>query len=433
MSRQRIKLYANADALLVGYGLRKGKHDGTGNGLRRSDTGRSSVIYVRLKGRKAESGNVILYLEHYAHGRMERHYPGLKLEPETLEAIRWRNDETMSKARRLAREENERASIDPDSFSLARPMNGRSLLYDFIEIMAEEKERVQGTKRSSANTLRSLARHIKDFESYRGRHAKVHDIDGDYINEFMVYLETAPNHNYLTHKSAIPSSNVPVLSASTRFNIYKRLEGVMHEALRQRLIKDDPFAHYDGCVPREPSSSRAFLTEEELRVLAETPCRDETVKRAFLFCCLTGLRFSDVKQIKGKSIVTINGYKMLSFKIKKTDKMHHLFLSNVALSFLPAQYEEDTTLFPLTGNDRSNKLLAQWVQTAGIHKRITFHCSRHTAATLSLSNGTPIAVVSRLLGHSMVSTTQIYAKIVDTELVKLAQQQDEHFKGLILE
>lgn len=432
MSRQRVRPLLTADELLVGYGLKKIRKKAATNYLpRTTDTGKASVIYVRLKGRKAASGNVILYLEYYRHGVMQRYYPGLKLEPETMDGIRLRNDETMRKARDLAREQNERAALDPLAFRLDSSKDKRMLLYDYIVRMADEKERQQGTLRSSAYTLLALARHVQAHDSQRGYPVRLCDVDSEYIGCFLEYLKQAPNNNYQQPKSRKRSTTqLPTISENTRYNNYKRLQTVINDAVKKKLIPDNPFDVYDGEKPRGDTATREYLTLEEVERLVDTPCRNDTLKRAFLFCCFTGLRFSDVSRITGANISETQGRTLLTFKTEKTDKVQYVFLPAVAVQCLPDRYGKETALFPLGSNDHTNLLLARWVKDAGISKRITFHCSRHTAATLSLSNGTPLAVVSRLLGHSMVSTTQIYAKIVDTALIDLAKKQDELFSSI---
>lgn len=432
MSRQRVRPLLTADELLVGYGLKKIRKKAADKSMPRTTAvGQSSVIYVRLKGRKADSGNVILYLEYYAHGVMQRYYPGLKLEPETMDGIRLRNDETMRKARDLAREQNERAALDPLAFRLDSSKDKRMPLCDYIIRMAAEKERQQGTLRSSAYTLLALAKHVKAHDSQRGYPVRLCDVDSEYIGSFLEYLKQAPNSNYQQSKSRKSSTTqLPTISENTRYNNYKRLQTVMNDALKKKLIRDNPFDAYEGEKPRGDTATREYLTLEEVERLVGTPCRNDTLKRAFLFCCFTGLRFSDVSRITGANLSETQGRTLLTFKTEKTDKLQYVFLPAVAVQCLPDRYGKETALFPLGSNDHTNQLLAKWVREAGISKRITFHCSRHTAATLSLSNGTPLAVVSRFLGHSMLSTTQVYAKIVDTALIDLADKQDELFSGI---
>lgn len=431
MPRQRVRPLLTADELLVGYGLKKVRKKAAQKQPRTTPVGKSSVIYVRLKGRKADSGNVILYLEFYSHGVMQRYYPGLKLEPETMEGIRLRNDEAMRRARDLTRRQNERAALDPEAFRLDSSKDERMPLYDYILRMADEKERQQGTLRSSAYTLQALAKHIQGHDRKNGYPIRLCDVDADYIGSFLEYLKQAPNSNYQQSKSRKSSTTqLPTISENTRYNNYKRLQTVMNDALKKKLIRDNPFDAYEGEKPRGDTATREYLTLEEVERLVGTPCRNDTLKRAFLFCCFTGLRFSDVSRITGANLSETQGRTLLTFKTEKTDKLQYVFLPAVAVQCLPGQYGKETLLFPLGSNDHTNQLLAQWVKDAGISKRITFHCSRHTAATLSLSNGTPLAVVSRFLGHSMLSTTQVYAKIVDTALIDLADKQDELFSGI---
>lgn len=435
MSRQRVRPLMTADELLVGYGLKKIRRKAAINNMpRTTDTGKASVVYVRLKGRKAGSGNVILYLEHYSHGVMQRYYPGLKLEPETLEGIRLRNDDAMRQARDLTQRQNERAALNPDAFQLDSTRDERMTLYDYIVRMADEKARRQGTMRSSAYTLLALAKHVHGHDLRRGRPVRLCDINAEYIYSFMEYLKQAPNNNYLQPKSRKRhTKQPPTLSENTRYNNYKRLQTVINDALKKRLIHENPFDQYEGEKPRGDTSTREFLTLEEVERLAATPCSNATLKRAFLFCCFTGLRYSDVSRLTGKNISVTQDHTLLTFKTEKTDKVQYVFLADMAVQCLPDSYGPDTQLFPLASNDHTNLLLARWVKDAGINKHITFHCSRHTAATLLLTNGTPLAVVSRFLGHSMVSTTQIYAKIIDTALIDLAKKQDELFGGVKIE
>lgn len=432
MSRQRVRPLTNADELLAGYGLKKICKKSSSRGLpRTSVTGKTPVIYVRLKGRKAGSGNVILYLEYYSHGVMQRYYPGLKLVPEVMEGIRLRNDDAMRKGQDLARRQNERAALNPDSFQLDSTRDERMTLYDYIVRMADEKAIQQGTMRSSAYTLLALAKHVHGHDLRRGRSVRLCDINAEYICSFMEYLKQAPNNNYLQPKSRKQrTKQPPTLSENTRYNNYKRLQSVINDAVKKRLIHENPFDQYDGEKPRGGTSTREFLTLEEVERLAATPCRNATLKRAFLFCCFTGLRYSDVSRLTGANISVTQDHTLLNFKAEKTEKAQYVFLADMAVRCLPENYGPNTRLFPLASNDHTNLLLARWVKDAGINKHITFHCSRHTAATLLLTNGTPLAVVSRFLGHSMVATTQIYAKIIDTALIDLAKKQDELFGGV---
>ena len=182
--------------------------------------------------------------------------------------------------------------------------------------------------------------------------------------------------------------------------------------------------------PEEESGTREFLTLDEIKMLIKTPCRNDLLKRAFIFCCLSGLRFSDVKQITWGDIVKDTaGDTLLRFKMQKVSRDNNIYLSDEALKWLPDRKKASDTdrIFPLTKNDSINNQLDRWCKNAGITKHITFHCSRHTAATLNLTLGVPIETVSKLLGHTKIVTTQIYAKIVDDQQKKAVSKQNGIF------
>lgn len=167
-----------------------------------------------------------------------------------------------------------------------------------------------------------------------------------------------------------------------------------------------------------PKSQRAYLTYDEIARLAATPCHDELLKRTFLFCCFTALRYGDAVALSREHIVYLNGVPVaLEFRQEKTKNAVTLPLSEQARQYLELQLTETAQgdkLFPLRSSGATWGWLRAWVKAAGIEKSISFHSSRHTAATMLLSNGTSIETVSALLGHTNIKTTQIYSKVTDT-------------------
>ncbi len=141
----------------------------------------------------------------------------------------------------------------------------------------------------------------------------------------------------------------------------------------------------------------------------------EQTKRAFLFTCFTGLRVSDIKRLTWENIQS--GY--LDFRQQKTKGIERIKLSKSALEIIESQKGERTApagkVFDIISAYSTNDHIRQWARDAGINKNITWHCGRHTFATLCLSAGNDIYTVSKLLGHKDVKVTQIYARLIDTK------------------
>lgn len=197
-------------------------------------------------------------------------------------------------------------------------------------------------------------------------------------------------------------------SASSYFN---KVKATFNQAVRDKIIVNNPSEDVKGISPEE--SEREYLTIEEIRRLWETPCRDELIKKAFIFSCYTGLRFSDIQSLTWDKIKG----DQLSFRPRKTkQKVIYLPLNNVAKDILHSQDKGvNNKVFDIRYSQTA--VLTRWCIDAGIAKHITFHCGRHTFATLALSNHADIYVIKELLGHSKVQTTAIYTKIIDSKKV----------------
>lgn len=148
----------------------------------------------------------------------------------------------------------------------------------------------------------------------------------------------------------------------------------------------------------------------ELNQLVKTDCQNPLLKRAALFSALTGLRFSVIQKLVWSEVEFIegNGY-FLQFKQQKTKGVEMMPIAEQAFGLLGERKEQSDKVFEgLTYSAYHNKHLFQWIGAAGISKDITFHCFRHTYATLQLSHGTDIYTVSKMLGHreiKYISTT----------------------------
>ncbi len=182
---------------------------------------------------------------------------------------------------------------------------------------------------------------------------------------------------------------------------------------------------------KKPESQRQFLTIEELKKIIATDCSNHLVKQAYIFSCYCGLRMSDIFGLNWKDVQLNDGRYLLSVVMKKTSTPIYIPLSNNALVWLPERNEdENTPVFSgLPTLPTINRILKTWAKAAGIDKHITYHTSRHTFGTLMMTVGADLYTTSKLMGHSDVRTTQIYAKIVDSKKIEAANLLDRMFEN----
>ncbi len=222
------------------------------------------------------------------------------------------------------------------------------------------------------------------------------------LEDLKLFMLTAPQGG---NKKGTLSQN----SAATYFSIVK---AGLHRAFIDEYLTEDIAAKVKG-IP-ELKVKRETLTLEEAELLAQTPCENEVLKRAFFFAILTGIRLCDIHELTwGEIQKTSTGWRV-DFTQRKTHVVDYLPINEQAYSLCGEPGEHDQQIFAgLTGSSWISCPLKKWIAASGIKKHITFHCSRHTFATLQLENGTDIFVVKGMLGHTNVKTTQIYAHIVD--------------------
>ena len=161
-------------------------------------------------------------------------------------------------------------------------------------------------------------------------------------------------------------------------------------------------------------TKKEYLTLDELKILSETPCDIPVLKTASLFSCLTGLRISDIIKLDWSEIVfASDGEYCMRICTEKTETESTLPISLEALQLCG---ERSTgKVFKGLERNMTQQPLKSWITLAGIDKNITFHCFRHTFATLQIALGTDIYTVSKMLTHKNVSTTQIYADLVNSK------------------
>jgi integrase len=267
---------------------------------------------------------------------------------------------------------------------------------DFITYF---RDMVKSRSGSNSNNWLSCLNYLERFTGGKVRFA---EITINFCNDFKEYLLTTPSER---SSKAVISQN----SASSYFNKFK---ASLKEAYKDGYLKSDLNARVSPI--KEVETQRNFLTMEELNRLANTDCQIPVLKTASLFSALTGLRSSDIEKMTWQEIENTGDGYIIRFIQQKTKGAETMPISNQAYSLLGERKEPTDKVFE--GFKKSaylNGFLRQWTARAGIGKDITFHCFRHTYATLQLTNGTDIYTVSKMLGHKDLKTTQVYGKIVD--------------------
>jgi integrase len=288
---------------------------------------------------------------------------------------------------------------------------------------AEQKERLQQnfieyfdklTAKRHANNSKSILinwqRAVEFLKQFAGDTLLFSQINNRVAEEYKRFLLTAPLGG---NKKGTISQN----TASTYFSIFK---AALKQAFIDGYLTVDLSAKIKGIQDQE--SRREYLSVDELNTLAATPCERDVLKRAALFSALTGLRHCDIQKLRWKEINIDGNQASLHFTQQKTKGVEYTPISEQALQLCGEPEKPEKFVFEdLPNPSWISHPLKKWMVAAGIKKKITFHCFRHTYATLQLSSGTDIYTVSKMLGHTNVKTTQIYAKVVDEKKHKAAQ------------
>ena len=309
--------------------------------------------------------------------------------------------------RKLRQREYDNADLYNDTETEQKEQKERSQ-QNFIEYfdVIEKKFHVQSSESIRVNWKRVL----ELIKLFAGDTVPFSKINSRFAEDFKLFIMTAPCGG---NKDGIISRN----TASTYFSIFK---SGLKQAFVDGYLTVDLSAKIKGIQGQE--TRREFLTVEELNTLAATPCEYKDLKRAALFSALTGLRHCDIQKMQWKELQIDGDQAHLLFTQQKTKGVEYMPISPQALEFCGEQRKPNQLVFEdLPDPSWISRPLKKWLETAGIKKKITFHCFRHTFATLQLSNGTDIYTVSKMLGHTNVKTTQIYAKVVDENKNKAAQ------------
>lgn len=353
---------------------------------------------VKIRFKELADGSKSIYLDIYKDGVRRYEFLKLYIHPGKSEAIRRRNAATLAaaeaiKSQRVIELTNNQAGIPNTG------LRSKMLLSDWMQEFYESQIRkgVKGQK-----LLLSATKILKQYAPK----ARMRDVNKEFCLGYIDFLRN-------TYKTRFGKPLTPYGAIS----YFGFLRTALNAAVRAQVIVENPINRItQNNKIKMPESQRVYLTIDELKMMIATPCTKDIIRRAFLFACYCGMRLSDVSGLRWKDLSKDGDQWRAGIVMRKTSAPLYLPLSNQALKWMPERgdaSDEDKVFATLPREASVLPVIKRWAKDAGIAKNVNFHTSRHTFATMLLTLGADIYTVSKLLGHTNVKTTQIYAKIVN--------------------
>ncbi|MDM1484332.1 site-specific integrase [Myroides odoratimimus] len=361
---------------------------------------------ISLIERKLKDGSINLAIEYYkgseitSEGKRKhiREYENLKLYLHGVpkNAIEKKeNKEALLLAKKLLAIRE--AEYYQGKFDLKNTTKGKRRFLDYFHEKTEEKS---GSLKNYGNWTATMV-HLKRCIS---PNTIFDDIDEKFVKRIRTYFD----------KEARTKSDLP-LSLNSKYSYFNKFKACLRSAFDEGYLAINYSSKAKSFEQAE--SQREYLTFNELQQLVDTECKYEVLKRAFLFSCLTGLRWSDINTMTWSEVRDEDNTSRINFRQEKTDGVEYLYISKQARELLGERKGNmDRVFIGLKYSAVYNNAIVLWCNKAGISKHITFHSARHTNAVLLLENGADIYTVSKRLGHREIRTTAIYAKIVDEKM-----------------
>lgn len=362
---------------------------------------------IELRHRKLASGNESLYLDFYEKGK--RYYESLNLFliPERTENDRRVNENTLKHALKIKAERilGVEKQVDDGEEKLPSKI--------FADYMDEHIIYIKDDKKLSDSYVKNVTKTVnivKSYLRYSNRPRMLLAlVDKRFYQNFIRYV----NDVYRNNKSDEPQK----LSPKTKLLIQTTLNSILNQAVKDGVLRKNPYYELEKNEKfKKTPSDRTYLEVNELNAMEGVNTGSPITKQTFMFCCFTGLRHSDMLALRWKDIQkTDDGLVIHVPSMQKTKKPVIVPLGEQALKWLPKQGDAANAdkVFPNTPTlGCANRALKHMAKNAGITKLVTFHTSRHTFATLTITAGADIFTTSKLLGHTNVHTTEIYADVV---------------------
>lgn len=374
---------------------------------------------VKIRQRKLANGNISLYLDIYSKGVRKYETLNLFVVPGNDPITKVQNHNSI----KVANEIKAQRILALQNKGIRNWEKVKKEHMPLVSFLKEYENYSFGFSKSTLDGRKEMRLKVEDFLEETGQlNLTVNEIDEDFCKNFIRFLTTS-QHGVIKKEGT-------TISKGAAYHHQGVFNGAINKAVRDGILASNPMKNLTAKEKLQPSQSlREFLTIEEVKKLKETPCPNAQVKTAFLFSCFTGLRLSDVLQLTWNKILKSPDGKTLfvSIEMQKTDKPINLPLSEEATKCLYKKEKKDEPIFTLPQTPTIEHDIKKWIKVAGIDKHITYHCSRHTFATMMLTLGADIYTVSKLLGHATVTTTQVYAQIIDQKKVDTVNLVDNLF------
>lgn len=366
---------------------------------------------VELRKRTLNSGSISLYLEFYEKGG-KRTYESLNLflVPEITREDRRQNANTLKHALKLKaerilgieREQEKKVNVLP-----------KRVLTDFLD--AYLKHCKEDLHLRSIRRIESVIRIVSVFIIHIKRpRILLEKFDSKMCKRFNVYLKD-------TYRNAHQKDSA--LSDGTKFMVQQTMSAIFNWAVHEGLLYKNPYYYLDDRDKfQKPDSDVEYLTVDEVKAIENVYTGSPITKQTFLFCCFTGLRFSDVKRLQWCHIQKTDEGDIINIPaMQKTGSPVWIPIGKKAQRWMPKRTEDvksDDLIFPdVPTIGAANRALKHIAKRAGIDKSVHFHMSRHTFATLNLTAGSDLYTTGKLLGHKRIESTQIYADVImDTKI-----------------
>lgn len=335
---------------------------------------------VTLRKRKNANGTTSLRLDIFHNGvRKIETLKHLQLSKPTTLLDREHNKKKLQQAEEIAI--TRAAQLQADNYNMVADSGKKTIVTAWMQTY------VDNYKKKDIRMMQAATDRFADFLKEEKKEGLTFmNLTPLLIEDFMEFLD---NRSY----------------GEGAMSYYKRFKKMIKQAYRKNLLKENPADKVEKKL-KGKAAKKEILTLEELKVLAATPIASNEVKRAFLFCCVTGLRWIDVNNLKWGNIRLDTNEMNLSQS--KTDEPVFTPLNNTAIKLLQEPGTKDDYVFSLPSHSGANKTLRAWVKRAKIDKKITWHNSRHSFGTNLIYNDVDVLTASKLLGHTSMKHTQRY-------------------------